>query len=152
MSCLNPFCSCIRHGQRQTSTGNYGYNLTLNSATALLSEDADLVGSSMIEPELDEAGDWTAIEFDDSQWTDSELMEDGRPGRRRAVDDQEVKPHNPEKPFKGTSLVTLLRRSRVDDDTGCGRKSKGKCVKEDIQGQRQRSDEDEDVVLVEGRN
>ena len=123
-----------------------------NSATALLSEGADLIGASMIEPELDEAGDWASIEFDVNQWTDSELMEDGRPGRRRAADDQEGKPHDPEKPFKGTSLVSLLRRSRMCHDTSYRQSSKGKCVRVEMQEQRQKSDDEEDLVIVEGQS
>ncbi|KAI4959960.1 hypothetical protein J4E86_001578 [Alternaria arbusti] len=42
-----------------------------------------------IEPEEEEMSDWDSLEIDDAEYTDEDLKDFGRPGRRRHVGDHE---------------------------------------------------------------
>ncbi|KAH6858761.1 hypothetical protein B0T12DRAFT_501167 [Alternaria alternata] len=37
---------------------------------------------AVLQPEADEQSDWDTVEVKDKEWTDEELMDDARPGRR----------------------------------------------------------------------
>jgi len=50
----------------------------------------DAEGSdTSIEPEEEELSDWDSLEIDDMEYTDEDLKDFGRPGRRRHVGDQD---------------------------------------------------------------
>ena len=48
----------------------------------LLEHETEIPDTSVVEPEADEQSDWDTVEVKDKQWTDEELMDDARPGRR----------------------------------------------------------------------
>lgn len=48
----------------------------------LLEHDTEIPDTSVVEPEADEQSDWDTVEVKDKEWTDEELMDDARPGRR----------------------------------------------------------------------
>jgi hypothetical protein len=57
----------------------------LDSQTSrlLLEHDTEIPDTSAVEPEADEqSDDWDTVEVKDKEWTDEELMDDARPGRR----------------------------------------------------------------------
>jgi hypothetical protein len=48
----------------------------------LLEHDTEIPDTSVVEPESDEQSDWDTVEVKDKEWSDEELMDDARPGRR----------------------------------------------------------------------
>lgn len=48
----------------------------------MLEHDTEIPDTSVVEPEADEQSDWDTVEVKDKEWTDEELMDDARPGRR----------------------------------------------------------------------
>jgi hypothetical protein len=56
----------------------------LDSQTSrlLLEHDTEIPDTSVVEPESDEQSDWDTVEVKDKEWSDEELMDDARPGRR----------------------------------------------------------------------
>jgi hypothetical protein len=48
----------------------------------LLQHDTEIPDTSVVEPEADEQSDWDTGEVEDKEWTNEELMNDARPGRR----------------------------------------------------------------------
>jgi hypothetical protein len=56
---------------------------------SLLPDDAEMPDTSIAEPEKDELSDWECLEIDDPRYTDEDLKDLGRPGRRRHVGDQD---------------------------------------------------------------
>lgn len=54
----------------------------------LVADDAEGSDTS-IEPEEEELSDWDSLEIDDMEYTDEDLKDFGRPGRRRHVGDQD---------------------------------------------------------------
>jgi hypothetical protein len=47
-----------------------------------LEHDTEIRDTSVVEPEADDQSDWDTGEVEDKEWTDEELMDDARPGRR----------------------------------------------------------------------
>jgi hypothetical protein len=56
---------------------------------SLLPDDAEMPDTSIAEPGQDELSDWECLEIDDPRYTDEDLKDLGRPGRRRHVGDQD---------------------------------------------------------------
>jgi hypothetical protein len=56
---------------------------------SLLPDDAEMPDTSIAEPGKDERSDWECLEIDDPRYTDEDLKDLGRPGRRRHVGDQD---------------------------------------------------------------
>lgn len=52
-------------------------------------DDDERPDTSIAEPEYDELSDWDSLEVDDIEYTDEDLKDFGRPGRRRHVGDQD---------------------------------------------------------------
>jgi hypothetical protein len=65
----------LRHGPGRP------YQRNLQENGTVLGHDAEMPSTSITEPRVDEQGDWESVEFEDSEWTDGELMDDARRGR-----------------------------------------------------------------------
>ena len=74
----------ISLSKRPTLTFRRKSTSQLGSQTSrlLLEHDTEIHDTSVVEPEADEQSDWDTVEVKDKQWTDEELMDDARPGRR----------------------------------------------------------------------
>jgi hypothetical protein len=58
----------------------------------LLGDNTEASDTSIAEPEVDEQSDWGSVEVEDNEWSDEELMDDARPGRRRPTQNSDPKP------------------------------------------------------------
>ena len=52
-------------------------------------DDGEGSDTSIAEPEEEELSDWDSLEIDDMEYTDEDLKDFGRPGRRRHVGDED---------------------------------------------------------------
>lgn len=70
---------------------------------------------------------------EDLEWTDDELMEYGRPGRRRTGVKQGLVPRSVEEKADNNRLGDLLKGKRGDGETQSGGKAKDNLVREKAQ-------------------
>ena len=70
--------------KRPTITFRCKSKSQLDSQTSrlLLEHDTEIRDRSVVEPEADDQSDWDTGEVEDKEWTDEELMDDARQGRR----------------------------------------------------------------------